>query len=198
MFTKSKSKQAKASKKSRGCSLSPRRMGRQLELKEQPYFPANYEAAKREVFLRAGPPRKLIVGSPLEAPPGTEIDTLLRSAAADVRAIAEAGRALVPYNPESPEPFFEACSRFTQLSYTLSDSYADARDAAVVLAIFKRTELLTKRMGPLSETALQSISDYVSSALPQVRKHMRSLMFRQADLLADLQPQAFDFESIVI
>ncbi len=195
MFTKSKSKssQAQASTANRACTAT-RRLGRQLELKSQPLAPADYEAAKRDFFRRAGPPARLRVVNPFIAPAGTDADTVLRSTAAKVRAIAKEGRALVPYNPESPESFFEACSRLKQLSYALSDSCADPVDAAVVLGIFERTELFSQRVAPVSETALQSISSYVSEALP----HVRTLLLKQADLLADLQPQAFDFESIVI
>jgi hypothetical protein len=79
--------------------------------------------------LRKIEPRPVVAGSYQE--------DLIEKAASTLRRLRIAGKARVPYDPDHPEPFWEACADTAKAALEVENSIADPDEAAIASAIFK-------------------------------------------------------------
>lgn len=96
-------------------------------------------------------------------------DHVIEKAAAAVKAIRNGGRAVAGYDPENPDPFWDACADTTRTALEVEDSLADEVEAAIASEIFRAAEFYSGRITVLTDAAKVQIQILVMSIVRQVK-----------------------------
>lgn len=80
-------------------------------------------------------PVRRVAPQPIEK--GSFQEQLIEQAATALRTIRIEGRTRVPYDPDNPEPFWEACAETAKTALDVEATLEDPQDAAIAAAIFK-------------------------------------------------------------
>lgn len=75
---------------------------------------------------------------PADIKPGTLQAKLVEEAAAKVKGLYYAGKRKVGYDPERPEPFFDACVDTYTTIVDVEQTVPDERVASIALAVFEK------------------------------------------------------------
>ena len=106
--------------------------------------------------------------TPARFDPATARAQLIEELGQKIRRMRNEGRVVVGYDPDCPEPFFDACAEPTIVAYEVEEFFRDSpKEAALAKAIFKAGGFHEFGLRPASVRALVEIQILVIETIRQ-------------------------------